>query len=541
MLRTLLSFFKNENVKPYESVDPFTNSTYNYPNTAIDPSTDTGMKFAQSLGGIDDIKQTYDHINRLANDNTKTNIQRSDAVKKAYNVDLKPATIKLRPGEPQVFAVGPGYDYLIEEAPAVCAKYGAKVATTAQLEEAQRNGADWCFNAWVADSNVSKRPTTTTAIPGCAHTPGVHDGYPAGYRVGVTCYGPKPDINDPVAQNNTILPFNQQMWNKPPPSDTPTYLTIPSGYLETSGPQPSCFGGLSPEQAQQQCNALGAACVGFSYSKNGNGGGCYKGNHNAGIQPNPAYMGYVKINSSPLNAVVTGRYIKLQYNRGECLNLAQILVYSTKNGPNIITPNTYVNKSSGYFGDMFPSSNFVNGRGAVHYNFVHSSCGDVPWLIVDLGSSMPIYKIVIINRIDCCRERIYGMTLSVLDEVNTPVYVSNPVTTPHVLFTWFPPNSDYTPDHPDDVHLLSSGGPWKCLPGINVPLKKNAQGDVECMSHDTVNCLWQGSEGQCNALIANTPANSIRPLVCGEMHARYHGGSGYDNPGHWCARARNTL
>ena len=536
MLRTLLSFFKNENVKPYESVDPFTNSTYNYPNTAIDPSTDAGMKFAQSLGGMDNIKQTYDHINRLANDNTKTNIQRSDAVKKAYNVDLKPATIKLRPGEPQVFPVGPGYQYTFQEAPAVCAKYGAKVATTAQLEEAQRNGADWCFSGWVTEGQ-GKWPINLTPIPGCGERTGIIEWTP-GDRAGVNCYGPKPDMNEPGVQN-TIGPFNQQMWSKPPPSDTPTYLTIPSGYLETNGPQPSCFGGLSPEQAQQQCNALGAACVGFSYSKNGNGGGCYKGNHNAGIQPNPAYMGYVKINSSPLNAVVTGRYIKLQYSRVDWLNLVQIFVYSTKNGPNIITPNTSVTGSSEWGG--YPMSNIVNGKHAALYNIAHSGRYEVPWLIVDLGSSVPIYKIIIINRRDCCRERILGTTLSILDEVNTPVYISNPVTTTNIIYTWFPPNSDVKPDQPDDIGLTTPEGPWKCLPGINVPLKKNAQGDVQCMSHDGVGCLWRGSEGECNALIANVPEASIRPLVCGEMHARHYGGGGYDNPGHWCARARNTL
>ena len=538
MLRTLLSFFKNENVKPYESVDPFTNSTYNYPNTAIDPSTDAGMKFAQSLGGMDNIKQTYDHINRLANDNTKTNIQRSDAVKKAYNVDLKPATIKLRPGEPQVFPVGPGYQYTFQEAPAVCAKYGAKVATTAQLEEAQRNGADWCFSGWVTEGQ-GKWPINLTPIPGCGERTGIIEWTP-GDRAGVNCYGPKPDMNEPGVQN-TIGPFNQQMWSKPPPSDTPTYLTIPSGYLETNGPQPSCFGGLSPEQAQQQCNALGAACVGFSYSKNGNGGGCYKGNHNAGIQPNPAYMGYVKINSSPLNAVVTGRYIKLQYSRVDWLNLVQIFVYSTKNGPNIITPNTSVTGSSEWGG--YPMSNIVNGKHAALYNIAHSGRYEVPWLIVDLGSSVPIYKIIIINRRDCCRERILGTTLSILDEVNTPVYISNPVTTTNIIYTWFPPNSDVKRDPPEDMYLASSEGPWKCLPGIPVPLQRNVQGDVQCMSYDGVGCLWQGNEDQCNGLIRGIfhNNNTIRPLVCGEMHARYHGGSGYDNPGHWCARARNTL
>ena len=65
-----------------------TANTYCQPGTSLDPVTPAGLKFAQNLGGINAVKQTYDQINRLANDNTKTNSTRSQAVKQCYGVSI---------------------------------------------------------------------------------------------------------------------------------------------------------------------------------------------------------------------------------------------------------------------------------------------------------------------------------------------------------------------------------------------------------------------------------------------------------------------
>ena len=340
-------------------------NTFNYPNTPIDPATDAGKEFGQMLGGVAAVKQKYDDINRLANDNSKTNTERKTAVLQAYGVELGTPSSNKTTGEPQVFAVGPGYQYTRAEAPAVCAAYGAEVATTKQLEDAQRNGADWCFSGWVTEGS-GKWPITMNPIGGCGSRTGIIEWTP-GDKAGVNCYGPKPDIADPAASGK-VFPFNQQMWFQP---QDPTYLTIPSGYLETNGPSPSCFDGLSVQQAQDNCRALGSQCVGFSYSKDGKGSGCYKGNHLAGINGNPNYMGYIKIPSVDPNAVITGRYIKLQYNKVECLNLAQIRVFSTKGGPNVIKTSTPVTKSSIYAGNdsLYPNQRFVDGTETA--SFIH--------------------------------------------------------------------------------------------------------------------------------------------------------------------------
>lgn len=65
-----------------------TANTYCQPGTSIDPSTPAGLKFAQSLGGINSVKQTYDQINRLANDNTQPNDKRSVAINQCYGVNI---------------------------------------------------------------------------------------------------------------------------------------------------------------------------------------------------------------------------------------------------------------------------------------------------------------------------------------------------------------------------------------------------------------------------------------------------------------------
>ena len=63
-------------------------NTYCRPGTIMDPSTVTGLAFGQKLGGVDAVKKVYDDYNRLANDNTKTNAQREEAIKMCYGIKL---------------------------------------------------------------------------------------------------------------------------------------------------------------------------------------------------------------------------------------------------------------------------------------------------------------------------------------------------------------------------------------------------------------------------------------------------------------------
>lgn len=273
-------------------------NTYCQPGTAIDPATPAGLKFGQTLGGINAVKQTYDQINRIANDNTKSNTERAQAVKQCYGVSFDPMSAAKVKGPTQVFAVpGPGgdvsYKYTKDQAQQVCAKYGAQVATSAQLQEAQQNGANWCFSGWVSDSNDAMYPITTSVQGGCGNGKiGVMTYTQPDKKAGVNCYGPKPSIDD--YPQNEILPFSETLWDQPS-SGTTTYSVTKGGYMETSGPQPSCFSGLTVQQAQETCNNLGSSCAGFSFAKDGSGSGCYKGDLKGTFNGNTAYEGYIKI------------------------------------------------------------------------------------------------------------------------------------------------------------------------------------------------------------------------------------------------------
>jgi len=150
------------------SIGQNTANTYCQPGTQLDPSTSTGLSFGQNLGGINAVKQTYDQINRLANDNTQTNTARASAVQACYGVNID-------------------------------SEYG-----------------------------------------------------------------------------------NSQ------------YQLVENGFMETSGPQPSCFNNLSVQQAQQGCNDLGPLCAGFSYAKDGSFG-CYKGDLKGGMRTDTRFIGYNKL------------------------------------------------------------------------------------------------------------------------------------------------------------------------------------------------------------------------------------------------------
>lgn len=97
------------------------------------------------------------------------------------------------------------YDY--DNAKALCQAYGAKLANTDQMEEAQKSGAEWCSYGW-SDNQMILYPTqkstweelqksTDPAKKNSCGRPGINGGYidNASMKAGVNCYGPKPEMN----------------------------------------------------------------------------------------------------------------------------------------------------------------------------------------------------------------------------------------------------------------------------------------------------------------------------------------------------------
>jgi hypothetical protein len=101
----------------------------------------------------------------------------------------------------QVFNI-PENTYVYEDAKALCSAYDSRLATYQEVEDAYRNGADWCNYGW-SDNQMALFPTQQSKydnlqkIKGhendCGR-PGVNGGFIANpdMRFGVNCYGYKP-------------------------------------------------------------------------------------------------------------------------------------------------------------------------------------------------------------------------------------------------------------------------------------------------------------------------------------------------------------
>jgi hypothetical protein len=102
----------------------------------------------------------------------------------------------------EVFFVS-GNDYTYDDAPAVCAAYGADLATYDQVNTAYEAGGEWCGYGWTQGGmalfptqestwNVLQQESDQTKRTSCGR-PGVNGGYfnPSN-KFGVNCYGIKP-------------------------------------------------------------------------------------------------------------------------------------------------------------------------------------------------------------------------------------------------------------------------------------------------------------------------------------------------------------
>ncbi len=104
--------------------------------------------------------------------------------------------------ESEVFFVS-GNDYTYDDAPAVCAAYGADLATYDQVNSAYSAGGEWCGYGWTQGGmalfptqpgtwDLLQKEADQTKRTACGR-PGVNGGYfnPSN-KFGVNCYGVKP-------------------------------------------------------------------------------------------------------------------------------------------------------------------------------------------------------------------------------------------------------------------------------------------------------------------------------------------------------------
>jgi hypothetical protein len=122
----------------------------------------------------------------------------------------------------EVFNI-PGNKYTYEEAETLCKAYGADLASYSQLENAYKDGGEWCNYGWSKDqmalfptqkSTYDKLQTIKGHENDCGR-PGINGGYMANSsnRYGVNCYGKKPAITD---TEKKLMEVNK---NYPPETD----------------------------------------------------------------------------------------------------------------------------------------------------------------------------------------------------------------------------------------------------------------------------------------------------------------------------------
>jgi hypothetical protein len=163
-------------------------------------------------------------------------------------------------GQQEVFAVCPTPRVPFSQAEAVCAQYGARLATPDEITAAQASGAQWCACAWATDGNAYSSMQENIAVnPGCGG-PGVRNcGSNAAnsQNLGcITCVGVKPD-SDPTG---VVMPWfsdpNKATWNNPAATyGMPSSTSVPA-IRQTPAAQANGI--------KQQCaSADGQSCYGF--------------------------------------------------------------------------------------------------------------------------------------------------------------------------------------------------------------------------------------------------------------------------------------
>lgn len=104
---------------------------------------------------------------------------------------------------PETFAIGSNkYRYL--EAQDICQKIGTRIATRAELLEAQKSGAAWNNLGWIKGI-AAYYPTSQKLVGGRM---------PSQLKLGAVCYGYKPKKNDTYSKELLIQPWNPNRWSK---------------------------------------------------------------------------------------------------------------------------------------------------------------------------------------------------------------------------------------------------------------------------------------------------------------------------------------
>ena len=117
--------------------------------------------------------------------------------------------------------------------------------------------------------------------------------------------------------------------------------------------------------------------------------------------------------------LLRGRYITVRRidNKKTHLNISAIWVY-IQTGRNTVAPIQPVGASLGpaYLGGEFPATNLISPN---QQGFAHTDASENAYMTIDLGDTYEINTIDILNRTDCCQDRMIGTQVEVIDGRDT--------------------------------------------------------------------------------------------------------------------------
>ncbi|AUT19111.1 hypothetical protein DSLPV1_140 [Dishui lake phycodnavirus 1] len=134
---------------------------------------------------------------------------------------------------------------------------------------------------------------------------------------------------------------------------------------------------------------------------------------------------------------VSGQYVRIHRVGGDVINVSEMAVFD-ENGVLISKGATVTGGTEAH--PAGPYANLTNGN---LDDFAHNldTTGE-DHITIDLGSAKKIGEVILVNRRDCCQDRIVGKKLQILD-TSKNVVKEIAITKAHMVYSWTPTKTEF--------------------------------------------------------------------------------------------------
>jgi hypothetical protein len=133
---------------------------------------------------------------------------------------------------------------------------------------------------------------------------------------------------------------------------------------------------------------------------------------------------------------IEGRYVRIKALSGEVINVSELGVFDNT-GKLISNGKTVTGGSAAH-----PAGPYANLTNGVLDDFAHTSTSGEDHVTIDLGGMKKIGEIVLVNRKDCCQDRIVGKKLQILN-ASEAVMKEIEITDNRMVYTWNPTKTTF--------------------------------------------------------------------------------------------------